>query len=142
MLKDFLATKGISIYHAAKASGISYSTLNDIANHKVDIANVKSGILHALAGVLQVSMDQLYDLCSETIEVHDEAYGIDGYVSKRNKKYYLNFIYRDIPYEYELCAIRQEATMFIKSIASWALEQHLSDIKMEEAYALCVKAKG
>lgn len=142
MLKELLAAKGISIYHAAKESGISYSTLNDIANHKVDIANVKAGIVHTLAGVLQISMDQLYDLCSETIEVYEEVYGIHGYVSKRNKKYYLNFGYRGISYEYELCAIRQEATMFIKSIALWALEQHLSDIKMEEAYALCVKATG
>ena len=72
MLKDFLAEKGISIYHAAKASGISYSTLNDIAN-------VKSGILHALAGVLQVSMDQLYDICSETIDVYDEEYDYSCY---------------------------------------------------------------
>ena len=142
MLKDFLAEKGISIYHAAKESGISYSTLNDIVNHKVDIANVKSGILHALASVLQISMDQLYDICSETIDVYDEEYGIGGYVSKKNKKYYLKFSYRNISYEYELCAIKQEATMFIKSIALWALDQHLSDIKMEEAYALCVKAKG
>ncbi|MBO5155436.1 MAG: helix-turn-helix transcriptional regulator [Eubacterium sp.] len=142
MLKDFLAEKGISIYHAAKESGISYSTLNDIVNHKVDIANIKSGILHALASVLQISMDQLYDICSETIDVYDEEYGIGGYVSKKNKKYYLKFSYRNISYEYELCAIKQEATMFIKSIALWALEQHLSDIKMEEAYALCVKAKG
>ena len=142
MLKDFLAEKGISIYHAAKESGISYSTLNDIVNHKVDIANVKSGILHALASVLQISMDQLYDICSETIDVYDEEYGIGGYVSKKNKKYYLKFSYRNISYEYELCAIKQEATMFIKSIALWALEKHLSDIKMEEAYALCVKAKG
>lgn len=142
MLKDFLAKQNISIYHMAKESGISYSTLNDIVNCKVDISNVKSGILHALASVLQVSMDQLYDICSETIDVYDEEYGIGGYVSKKNKKYYLKFSYRNISYEYELCAIKQEATMFIKSIALWALEQHLSDIKMEEAYALCVKAKG
>ena len=142
MLKDFLAKQNISIYHMAKESGISYSTLNDIVNCKVDISNVKSGTLHALASVLQVSMDQLYDICSETIDVYDEEYGIGGYVSKKNKKYYLEFSYRNISYEYELCAIKQEATMFIKSIALWALEQHLSDIKMEEAYALCVKAKG
>lgn len=77
MLKDVFTEKGISIYHAAKESGISYRTLNDIVNQKVDISNVKSGILHALAGVLQISM-----------------------------------------------------------------EQHLSDIKMEEAYALCVKTEG
>ena len=37
MLKDFLAEKGISIYHAAKESGISYSTLNDIVNHAYEL---------------------------------------------------------------------------------------------------------
>lgn len=89
-----------------------------------------------------ISMDQLYDLCNETIEVHDEKNGISGYVSKKNKKYYLHFSYQDTPHEYELCAMKQEAAAFIESIALWALEQHLSDLKMEEAYALCVKAKG
>lgn len=32
--------------------------------------------------------------------------------------------------------------MFINSIALWEMEKYLSDIEMEEAYALCIKTKG
>lgn len=142
MLKDFLKEKNLSIYRVAKTSGISYSTLNDIVNDKVDISRVKAGILYALAGALHITMDQLYTLCSEGIEVYDEEHHIGGFVTKKNKKYYLQFQYKNRSYEYELCAIKQEASTFIESIALWSLEKHLTEIGMEEAYALCAEAKG
>ena len=45
MLKDHLKEKQISIYSMSKACGIPYSTLNDLANGKVDIDNCKVGLL-------------------------------------------------------------------------------------------------
>lgn len=70
MLKAYLTTHNISIYSISKSSGISYSTLNDIVNCKVEIANVKAGILYALAKTLEISMDMLYELCREDIAGH------------------------------------------------------------------------
>lgn len=141
MLKMYLTTHDISIYSLSKSSGISYSTLNDIVNCKVDIANVKAGILYTLAKTLGISMDQLYELCKEDIVVRSERYKIDGFVNKKNKKYYLSFEYNHKEHEYELCPVKREASLFIGSIALWEMEKRLLDFEMEEAYALCVKTK-
>lgn len=141
MLKIYLAEKKISTYSLAKRSRVPYSTLNDIVNGKVDITNVKSGILRALSAALYISMDELYDLCSERIEIYDAQNDIYGYVSKKNKIYYLKFQYDAIEYEQELCAIKRESSLFIRDIALWKMEQLISDIKMEEAYAVCIKTQ-
>ena len=142
MLKAYLAAHNISIYSISKSSGISYSTLNDIVNCKVEIANVKAGIVYSLAKILGISMDTLFELCKSDIIVRSERYNIDGFVSRKNKKYYLRFEYKHKEYEYELCPVKREASVFIDSIALWELEKHLADIEMEEAYALCTKTKG
>lgn len=142
MLKEYLTTRNLSIYSIAKSSGISYSTLNDIVNGKVEIANVKSGILYALAQTLGISMDELFALCKDDIRVCLERYHVEGFVEKRNKKYYLHFAYKSKEYQYELCPIKKESSMFINSIALWEMEKRLRDLEMEEAYDLCIKTKG
>ena len=141
MLKTYLAMQGISVYSISKRSGISYSTLNDIVNCKVEIANVKAGILYSLAKTLGISMDTLYELCRDDIIVQSKRYNVNGFVIKKNKKYYLRFEYNQKEHEYELCPVKKEASLFIDSIAMWEMEKHLSDLEMEEAYALCVKTK-
>lgn len=142
MLKEYLNTHNISIYSLSKSSGISYSTLNDIVNCKVEITNVKAGILHSLAKTLGISMDALFELCKNDILVRSERCNADGFVEKKNKKYYLHFAYKDKEYEYELCPVKRESSMFINSIALWEMEKYLLDIEMEEAYALCIKKEG
>lgn len=142
MLKTYLEMRNISLYSISKSSKIPYSTLNDIVNCKVEIANVKAGILHALAKALGISMDELYELCENEIIVRSERYNIDGFVSRKNKKFFLYFEYNHEEHEYELCPVKREASLFIDSIALWEMEKHLSDFEMEEAYALCTETKG
>ena len=141
MLKEYLKTNNVSIYSISKRSGIPYSTLNDIVNCKVEIENVKAGIVYALAKTLQISMDRLYELCRNDIIVRSGKYNIDGVVSKKNKKFYLCFEYDHKEHEYELCPVKKEASLFIYSIALWEMEKHLLDFEMEAAYALCTKTK-
>lgn len=87
-------------------------------------------------------MDTFYKkLYGNDITVWSEKYHIKGYVSKKNEKYYLYFTYNSKEYEYELCPIKEEASLFINSIALWEMEKRLSDFEMEEAYALCIKTK-
>ena len=142
MLKEYLEMRNISIYSVSKRSKIPYSTLNDIINCKVEIANVKAGILHALAKSLGISMDALYELCKDKIIVRSERYNVDGLVSKKNKKFFLCVEYNHKEYEYELCPVKREASLFISSVALWEMEKHLLDFEMEEAYALCIETKG
>lgn len=141
MLKDFLKQKKISIYKLAGISGIPYSTLNDIVNHKVDIANIRAGIVFKLANILHISMDELYELCTNQITVFLESYSTQGIVNIKNKKYVLEFQYQDREFVDELCPVKKEATMFIESIARWQMEKMIADYEMEEMYELCIKAK-
>lgn len=136
-----MTTHNISIYSISGISGISYSTLNDIANGKVEIANVKAGILYALSKAMDISMEQLYELCRDDIIVSSERYKINGCVSRKNKKYYLCFEYNHKKHEYELCSVKKESSLFIESIALWEMEKRLLDFEMEETHALCIETK-
>ena len=141
MLKEFLQQKDLSIYKLAGISGIPYSTLNDIVNHKVDIANIRAGIIFKLANVLNISMDELYELCTNQITIYLEDYATKGTVNIKNKKYVLEFQYQNKEFTDELCPVKKEATMFIESIARGQMEKLISDYEMEEMYELCLKAK-
>ena len=141
MLKEFLQQKDLSIYKLAGISGIPYSTLNDIVNHKVDIANIRAGIIFKLANVLNISMDELYELCTNQITIYLEDYATKGTVNIKNKKYMMEFQYQNKEFTDELCPVKKEATMFIESIARWQMEKLISDYEMETMYELCIKAK-
>lgn len=141
MFKQFLQQKNLSIYKLAGISGIPYSTLNDIVNHKVDIANIRAGIVFKLAQILNISMDELYELCTNQITIYLEGYSAKGTVNIKNKKYVLEFQYQNREFKDELCPVKKEATMFIESIARWQMEKMISDFEMEETYELCIKAK-
>ena len=78
MIKELLRQKNISIYKLAAISGIPYSTLNDIVNHKVDISNIRAGIGFKLANILNISMDELYKLCTNQITIFSEDYATEA----------------------------------------------------------------
>lgn len=141
MLKEFLQQKNISIYKLAGISGIPYSTLNDIVNHKVDIANIRAGIVFKLAEALNTTMDELYRLCTSQITIYLESHSVKGTVNIKNKKYVLEFQYQNKEFTDEICPVKKEATMFIESIAQWQMEKIISAYEMEKMYELCIKTK-
>lgn len=141
MLKDFLVQKKLSLYQLAKISGVPYSTLNDIVNHKVEIANIRAGILYRLAVALSVTMDELYELCTSQIIICLDKYLTKGTVNIKNKTYILAFEYQGREFKFKLCPVKKEATLFIESIALWQMEKLILDYEMENAYELCIKAQ-
>lgn len=142
MLKQYLQQKNLSIYKLAALSGIPYSTLNDIVNHKVDIANIRAGIVFKLANILNISMDELYELCSKKISVKTDKFATEGNVSIKNKSYILIFRYEGKEFIDEICPVKRESSMFIESIARWQMEKLIQKYEMEKVYDLCIKAKG
>ena len=85
MLKDYLREKNISIYSLSKRSGIAYSTVNDLVNGKVDIANCKVSLLKRLSEQLGMSMDSMYSICSGEERFLKNRYGCNYMVNVRNK---------------------------------------------------------
>ncbi len=62
---DLLAVKKYTIYRLSKESGISKSTLNDIANGKTEILNCSGKTLLKISKILNVSIEYLLSLESE-----------------------------------------------------------------------------
>lgn len=134
MLKAYLQQNKISMYQLSQKSGVPYSTLNDLVNHKLPVANLKCGQLHDLSAALGMTMDELYRLCSYSCTVYSDKYKISGVVTVKHKSYYLTFEKDGILYEDTILPVKREATLVIHELAAWKLEEHISEIVMEEAY--------
>ena len=65
MLKDYLKENNMSIYRLSKNTGIAYSTLNYIATGKTKIENVEFGNITKIKNELNVSYEDILELCKE-----------------------------------------------------------------------------
>ena len=61
MLRLLLLKKNITLYRLEKETGLPHSTLNDIYHERVDVTKVSAFVLKAIATVLDITMDKLYD---------------------------------------------------------------------------------
>ena len=138
MLKDYLTEKNISIYELSKTSGLPYSSLNDLANGRCNIDNVRFGIIRTLAQTLELSIDTLYNICDTKKQVQDiyDDETIDGLIFSKGKEYFVTFNYEDVERTIMLAQTKTNAMLFIEDIARWKIEDTVSDLKMEKIYAL------
>lgn len=131
MLKNYLITKGISAYALSKTSGIAYSTLNDLINGKVTVDNCRVSVLRNLANALDMSMDDLYGLCSDDVRIIRSSYDAEAALRVRAKYYYAEFNYGGEPVSMRLCKVNEENTYFIDDIARWRLDAYIRNRRME-----------
>ena len=131
MLKDYLKQNGISVYALAKSSGISYSTLNDLVNGKVEVDNCRVSIARALSAALGLSMDSFCDLCTEHARTVKNSYGIDVSLTVRNKSYCAEFEYDDKPVRLILCKVNEDNSFYIDEIASWRVDGYIRKKRMQ-----------
>ena len=132
MLKEYLKEHNKSIYALAKESGVAYSTLNDLANGKVDINQCKVSLLRALSLALDSPLDEVISICSsEEIAMHT-AQGIDVKISVKNKSYHARFVYDEEMVDLELCKVREDSSFYIDEIAAWRAEEYIRARRMAE----------
>ena len=141
MLKEYLAERGKSMYSLAEESGIPYSTVNDLANGRIEIQNCRAGILRKLAEALSVSMDDLYDLCSCEMTVYSTERKTPVRIRVKHKRYYAEFTDKGQPVELEICAVNLDTSYFIRSLAAWTVEDYYGGKEWEAANALLADAK-
>ena len=134
MLKSFLENNHISLYKLAGSSSVPYSTLNDLANHKLPVEKLKSGQLYALSEALGISMNELYKMCLYTCKVQSEKYDTTAIICIKHKTYCLSFVKDGKTYEEEIMPVKHEATQVIEELAKWKLEELLAKLAMEDAY--------
>lgn len=133
MFSDYLIERGLTVYAVSKASGIPYSTLNDIANGKVNIDNCKVSVLMRLSDTLGISCEELYSHCQgNSFRMFVEEYDVDVNVSVKNKKYHMNFMYDGKLIEQEVCKVNEISRFYIDEIVKWRIEDYYHDRLMEE----------
>ncbi len=132
MLSDYLKEKDISIYNLAKKSGLPYSSVNDLANGRVDAANCRAGMLFALASALELSMDRLYELCRKEERIRIPGFETEAVIRVKNKTYYTEFVWQGRPFLVRVCPVNELNTLFIRDLAAWHTEDFLARRKLEE----------
>ena len=132
MLKDYLKKHSKSIYALSKESGVAYSTLNDLANGKVDIDQCKISLLRSLSRALGLSLDEVIAICSTEGIATKTSQGIDVKVTVRNKSYHAEFVYDEELVDVELCKVREESSFYIDEIAKWRSEEYIRDRRISE----------
>ena len=127
MLKDYLKQKNISMYSVAEKSGVPYSTLNDLANGRVDVDNCKVSLLRLIAATLEMSMDELYGLCRENRSYILDRYGIVVNVIVKDKDYYAEFDYQGEHISARICAVYEINTKVIADLALLSAEDNIEE---------------
>ena len=141
MLKNYLNDKGISIYSLAKESGVPYSTLNDIANGRVEVDNCRVSVIRKLSDCLGVSMDELYELCliDWNVELDDVAEKAEVFV--KNKTFYTSFEYEHEKKTIPICSVREDEIRFISDLARWEIEDYIDSEEWRKANEILVNEK-
>ena len=129
MLKDYLNEKGVSIYSLAKKSKAPYSTVNDLANGRVDADSCRFGLMRSLASALGISTDRLYRVCKETISTRSECYDCDISISVSDKTYFAGFGHGGKNYTVKVCPVNLINTAMIKGLAQLTVEDCIEEME-------------
>jgi len=131
----------ISMYRLSKESGAAYSTINDLANGRVDVDNCKVSLLFQLANALKLTMDELYAVCHRDLTVYSNTYDTEIKVSVKNKTYYADFDYEGVSSHIKVCEAGADYRVFAKELALWDAEDSIEKQKWEELNAILADEK-
>ena len=132
MLKKYLKEQGKTIYALSRESGVAYSTLNDLANGKVEIEQCKVSLLRRMSAALGVSLEECIRICSADEIIVPTSYGIDAKVNVHNKSYHAEFAYDNETIDLELCKVREDTSFYLDEIAAWRVEEYIRERRLEE----------
>lgn len=142
MLKEYLNDRKISIYSLSKKIGIPYSTLNDICNGKVDIDNCKISIIKKLSDYFNISLDKIYSICfNDDTKVYLKEYNVTGNIYTKNKSYYVSSKYNNEDINIRISNVDKYSKNYIKTMATWLLEDYIKEKEMERMYVLLLNEK-
>ncbi|MCC8047218.1 MAG: helix-turn-helix transcriptional regulator [Clostridiales bacterium] len=131
MLKIYLQINGISIYQLSKKTGIPYSTVNDLANNKTMAGNCKASIIQKLAVQLQVSMEELLDICDQSARIQTKHGSVEAYTYSKNEYYYVAFLDDNIKQELAVSPVCKDIHPFLQELIKWTVDSYLADKQLE-----------
>ena len=130
MLKEYLKQHNISIYSLAKDCDVAYSTLNDLANGKVDVMNCRLGMVKKLSDALGLSIDEFCDISSPDFDPKEKNSDIDYRIRVRNKRFVADFKYDNKEYNVDLGPVNEDSKQYVDTFAKWTL----SDVKADKEW--------
>ena len=141
MLKDYLKKQHISMYSLAKKSGVAYSTLNDLANGRVDADSCRVGLLRALAGALDITMDELYEITKVRLAAYSDEYRTAIDITVKNKTYYANFEYEGEKACLMVCEANSDTAEFLDDLVNWSIMDYVDEREWDELNEILADAK-
>ena len=136
MLKKYLKENNISIYSLSKNSGVPYSTLNDLVNHKILIENFKIGPARKISEALGLYFEEFCNLCSYTEDYTVTAGTVEGKINVKGRNYYVTYVLNNELHCDRLCMVNSVNDIFVNTMAEWAIENRIDEERFREDYEL------
>ena len=133
VLKDYLKKNNISIYRLSKESGVPYSTLNDLVNHKITIDNFKVGPARRIAAALKITFEDFFDISSDEGSEIIVSDGVRGELEIKGRNYYVNYLLDGKMQSEKLCKLNQTNDAFAETYARWTMEDAVTEAKLEDS---------
>ncbi|MCD8077740.1 MAG: helix-turn-helix transcriptional regulator [Lachnospiraceae bacterium] len=131
MLKTYLQINNLSMYHLSKASGIPYSTVNDLANNKTTSGNCKVSVIQKLAAALQLGIEEFLFICEQPAVFKTNHGSMEAYIFARGNKYYVAFLDEEEKHEIEMSSVCESIRPFLYELAEWKIDDYLADKQLE-----------
>jgi transcriptional regulator with XRE-family HTH domain len=138
MLKNYLQEKKISIYQLSKETGISYSTLSNLVNQKTDAEICSGGVLRKISRYLDLTMDEVYDMCSYSKKI--SLGGIEASLFVKNQSFFITFIYNGVEKTEKIYNIKGNNFSYMEAVGYHELEKLSKKIEREK-YVLYFNAQ-
>lgn len=133
MLKDHLKKKKISIYHLAKETGIPYSTVNDLVNHKISIDSFRMGPAKKLAEFLDMPLDDFYDLCESDAKGTVKDGDVVGTIGVKGRRYYVEYEIDGVTHHDDICKVSNNNNELVETYACWKIHDNVVQYKLEKS---------
>ena len=136
VFKDYLKEKKISTYRLSKETGIPYSTLNDLVNHKISVESVRMGPAKKIADFLGMSLDDFYLMCESDAKGTVRSGDIVGTIGVKGRRYYVDYELDGVRHRDDICKVCCDNDKFVETMAEWSIEDNMKEKEFNELYEL------
>ena len=128
------------MYALAKKCSVPYSTLNDLANGKVDVMNCKLGMVKSLATELGLSIEESCDIAAPDFAPKEKP-EIDYTILVKNKGFVAEFVCEDTVQDIYLGPVNNDSKRFIDKFAEWSIEDAIKESEWRKMNAVLFNEK-
>lgn len=136
MFKNYLKKKKISTYRLSKETGIPYSTLNDLVNHKISVDSFRMGPAKKISGFLGMSLDDFYAMCENDTRGTVRSGDVIGTIGVKGRRYYVDYELDGVRHHDYICKVSGDNDKFVETMAEWSIEDTVREKEFSKLYEL------